>query len=59
MKTRTTRKKIFNRLEGTSIRLIEPNKQEDFIISELLINSIEKLKENKSVISIQYFKETV
>lgn len=59
MKTRTTRKKIFNRLEGVSVRIIEPDKQEDFSISELLINSIERLKEKKSVICVQYYKETV
>ena len=59
MKTRTKRKKIFNRLEGVSVRIIEPDKQEDFSISELLINSIERLKEKKSVICVQYYKETV
>lgn len=59
MKTRTTRKKIFNRLEGVSVRIIEPDKQEDFSISELLINSIERLKEKKSVICVQYYKESV
>ena len=59
MKTRTTRKKIFNRREGVSVRIIEPDKQEDFSISELLINSIERLKEKKSVICVQYYKETV
>ena len=59
MKTRTTRKKIFNRLEGVSVRIIEPDKQEDFSISELLINSIERLKEKKSDICVQYYKETV
>lgn len=56
---RITRQKVFNRVAGVTIRLIEPDKQQDFRVSDLLTQELERLKKDKNIICVQYFKETI